>query len=286
MNKLYVSDLDGTLLKNDGTLSQFSRDNIINLLKDNVNFTVASARGLNSIRYILKDMPFSLPVIENNGAYITDYKSGEHLIINNINETICSDIVNRCEKYKLSPFISATSKIGDKLYYKEIINQGMSLLLAAKRREGDPRLMKIDSFDDVISNDKVVSVTIIGKEKDLTPLVEEIISVHKGNINYSYEEDQYYEGWHWFIINDSSATKAKAINMLRRDYFNEDTQLVVFGDNYNDIPMFKLKGTSIAVNNARQELKELATKIIDTNENDSVVKYILLDSNTKNYEPG
>lgn len=280
MNKLYVSDLDGTLLKNDGTLSQFSRDNIIKLLKDNVNFTVASARGLNSIRYILKDIPFRLPVIENNGAYITDYTSGEHLIINNINEVICNDIVNRCEKYKLSPFISATSKVGDKLYYKEIINQGMSLLLAAKSREGDPRLMNIDSFNDVISNDKVIGFTIIGKEKDLTPLVEEIISFHKGNINYSYEEDQYYEGWHWLIINDSSATKAKAINMLCRDYLNEDTQLVVFGDNYNDIPMFNLKGTSIAVGNARQELKELATKIIDTNENDSVIKYILLDSDT------
>lgn len=278
MNKLYVTDLDGTLLRNDATLSQFSREGIIKLIKENVNFTVASARGCSSIKYILKDIPFSLPVIENNGAYITDYKSGKHLKINSIDLDICRDITNRCEKYNFSPFISSSSKVGDKLYYKEIINKGMDLLLITKTNERDPRLMKINSFSDVFIDDKIIGFTIIGKEKELSPLVEEIRGIYKDRLNYSYEEDQYYKGWHWLIINDASATKAKAINMLCRDYLNEQTELVVFGDNHNDIPMFNLPGTSIAVANAKDELKALATEIIGTNENDSVVKYILLDS--------
>lgn len=276
MRKLYVTDLDGTLLRNNATLSEFSRKELIKLIEEqNIYFTVASARGRNSIKFILKDFPFNIPIIENNGAYISDYISGDHIIINNIKNEICEDILNMIYEYDCMPYISSFNGKEDKLYYKEIINEGMELLRQTKLRENDKRLSKIDSFYDVVKNDKVVSFTVINKEERLTPLVNAVMNKYKESLNYNYEEDQYYKGWHWFTINAYEATKARAIETLKKSLTDEELELVVFGDNLNDIPMFKIGNRSVAVENAKKELKSLATEVIGSNEEDSVVKYIL-----------
>ena len=54
-------------------------------------------------------------------------------------------------------------------------------------------------------------------------------------------------------------------------------ELVTFGDNANDIKMFKLSDRAIAVANGSDELKSHASHIIGTNDEDSVVKFITED---------
>jgi hydroxymethylpyrimidine pyrophosphatase-like HAD family hydrolase len=52
-------------------------------------------------------------------------------------------------------------------------------------------------------------------------------------------------------------------------------QLTVFGDHINDIRMFELAGRAVAVENADERTKAAADEIIGTNDDDSVVKYLL-----------
>ncbi len=54
----------------------------------------------------------------------------------------------------------------------------------------------------------------------------------------------------------------------------EDRRLVVFGDQVNDLDMFKAADEALAVANAIPALKQQATEIIDTNEEDGVARYI------------
>jgi 5-amino-6-(5-phospho-D-ribitylamino)uracil phosphatase len=51
-------------------------------------------------------------------------------------------------------------------------------------------------------------------------------------------------------------------------------QLVVFGDQTNDLKMFRIATEAVAVANATPEVIAEATRVIGTNEDDSVVKYI------------
>ncbi len=57
MHQLYVSDLDGTLLQSDATLSARSQDILRGLLDDGMTFTIATARSAFSVRQILGDLP-------------------------------------------------------------------------------------------------------------------------------------------------------------------------------------------------------------------------------------
>ncbi len=68
------------------------------------------------------------------------------------------------------------------------------------------------------------------------------------------------------------ATKANAILKIKELW--KCDKIISFGDAINDIPMFKISDACYAVENAVPELKELASGIIDSNENDGVVKWL------------
>jgi hypothetical protein len=73
-NPFYVSDLDGTLLRSNATLSSYSKKILQQLLHEGLHFTVASARSVFSMWPILDGLRLSLPVIEFNGAFISDHR--------------------------------------------------------------------------------------------------------------------------------------------------------------------------------------------------------------------
>ncbi len=67
MKKIYVSDLDGTFLRDDAVLSPFSRRTLSEMLNAHLLFTVASARSASSIRRVLAGLELNLPVIWHAG---------------------------------------------------------------------------------------------------------------------------------------------------------------------------------------------------------------------------
>lgn len=50
--------------------------------------------------------------------------------------------------------------------------------------------------------------------------------------------------------------------------------MVAFGDDFNDIGMLKLCGKGIAMENAIQQVKDIADEICPSNENDGLAKWI------------
>lgn len=51
-------------------------------------------------------------------------------------------------------------------------------------------------------------------------------------------------------------------------------EIIAFGDSYNDISMLEVAGTSVAMENAVNAVKEICTNSTDTNNNDGVAKYL------------
>ena len=65
---LYVSDLDGTLMRNDETLSGFTVRTLNELIGQGLAFTYATARSVESARKIAGDLKLSLPVVQKRGS--------------------------------------------------------------------------------------------------------------------------------------------------------------------------------------------------------------------------
>src|ERR671918_2485585 len=85
---LYISDLDGTLLTSNASLSPFSRRTLSRLLQEGLPFTVATARSLVSVAMMLDGLPLPFPIIEFHGAFLSDLETGRHELTNNIRPDI------------------------------------------------------------------------------------------------------------------------------------------------------------------------------------------------------
>lgn len=281
-NALYVSDLDGTLLTNLAVLSDFSKLTLKQLLQDGLLFTVASARSVVSMQVMLDGLNLPLPIVEFNGAFITDLVTGRHEIINNIELSIIEDLYPLIRRFSCVPLISTFNGSEDCLYYNDIINAGMNWYVENRRSSKDRRLRTLANLTDSF-RDQVVCVTIIDQAPVLTELELAIKATYGSRVETHLYENRYSPGWHWLTVHDYRATKAQAIQILRQYYGLGDCELVVFGDHNNDIKMFQIADRAIAVKNATTELKSYATHLIDSNQEDSVVKYIAQD--IKGYNP-
>ncbi|MBD5159833.1 MAG: HAD hydrolase family protein [Ruminococcus sp.] len=77
MNTLYVSDLDGTLLKSDETISEYTNEIINSLTEKGMIFSYATARSFVTAKKVTKGLNAKIPVIVYNGAFVIDSRKGD-----------------------------------------------------------------------------------------------------------------------------------------------------------------------------------------------------------------
>lgn len=276
MPTVYISDLDGTLLRSDATLSAFAKSTLADLLSREVLFTVASARSVTSIRPILDDLRLPLPIIEFNGAFITDLDTGRHAIINDIDQNLAEGIFDVIRSTGCLPFVSAYDGTADRVYYEKILNDGMQQHLDNRRASNDPRLRKLDRLADAFA-DRVVCLTVIDRSEAVVKVRKAIEETYPEQAEMHFYPAINAPGWSWLTVNDLKATKGRAIQTLIHSADLDDAEIVAFGDHTNDIEMFRVAHRSYAVANAGDELKTRATGTIGSNEEDSVPRFILAD---------
>lgn len=270
---LYVSDLDGTLLRNDGNLSDFSRRKLMELLESGLRFTVASARTWSEITPLLKGVPLRLPVIAVNGAFLTDFATGRPLRINRLPPDLSERIYREILDIGLLPFICGYDGRADKLYFRELINDQMRWFHEILRLRSPHRLCHVDDLQNVLSL-QVVSFAVMGPSESVGRLAGHLAAEYPGRLECFHFQNPYSPGHWWLTIHDAAACKSKALRELAEMYDFRMGNVVVFGDHINDIRMFQTAGRAVAVANAQEPLKEHADEIIASNEEDAVVKYL------------
>jgi Cof subfamily protein (haloacid dehalogenase superfamily) len=273
---LYISDLDGTLLRDDAALSPHTRRELVSFIREGVPITIASARSIYSIRPLLGDIPFRLPIIEGNGAFITDYPTGRKEIIHDLDRERARKAFDTILASGSKPFISGNGKAGDFLYFKDIINPGMEAYIAERRRTGDKRLRKVEDLRAALEtpDNRVTCISVIDSAERIMELNGEIRG--QAGDGFASTEFEYREnpGWHFLTLHDPLATKDNAIRCLRSRWGLAEAELVVFGDDVNDVGMFRIADRCVAPSNAKDCIKALAHEIIGSNQDDSVVRYI------------
>ena len=270
---VYISDLDGTLLRSDGVLSEYSRKTLRRLLDGGLNFTVASARDVSEIRAALGDLPITLPVIAVNGAFLSDYAAGRHLIVNNLDAELAANILDRISGQNLWPFIRTFDGREDLLWFERITNPAMQWYHDVLALQKDSRLCNCDNLTEKL-RETVISFSVMGEKEPIENLSNILSELFPAMLENFFFENPYSPGHWWLTIHDKKACKSIAIKELLDMTGFDRSQLTVFGDHINDIKMFKQAGAAIAVENADPRLKTHADVVIGSNDSDAVVKYI------------
>ncbi|MFG6095391.1 HAD family hydrolase [Leptothoe sp. ISB3NOV94-8A] len=273
MPTLYVSDLDGTLLTPTATLSTYTRATLKRLLDSGLPFTVATSRSVSSVGPIFQGVSLPLPVIELNGAYITDLTTGQHLIVNDIATELAIKILKLVQDYDVKPLISSYNGQDDHVYFTHDVNPGIQWYIDDAERNEDGRWHCRTDLTEIF-DEQVMRFTLIDTKARLTHLEQALNQHFPGCLDMHLFENPYQPDWYWLTLQDRSATKANGIRELQAFHKLHDHDLTVFGDHNNDISMFQLADVAVATANATLELQQHATEIIGHHSEDSVVKYL------------
>lgn len=268
MKTLYISDLDGTLLNKEGCISDYTIETINKLIDKGMNFTYATARSLVSATPITKNLNLNLPLIIYNGTFIIDGKSGKFIHKNIFNDSQVEFVKNVMKKNKINPMVYALIDGKERVtIINKKLNDGIKEYLT--KRKDDPRINLTNDLHSLYQGE-VYYFTVIGSYQELNSVYE----ILKDNVDYNVTfQQEIYRAEYWLEIMPKTASKANTILKLK-EILKYD-EVICFGDAINDLEMFKISNQSYAVENAVDQLKEQATAIIDSNENDGVANWLI-----------
>ncbi len=266
MKILYVTDLDGTLMRDDKIISNESVAVLNRLLSKGIFLTYATARSLSSASKITRNISFKLPVIIRNGTILADPQSRREIEISIFGEEL-RHIRQALADTAIPGF--ATAYFGSsevRLCLTGRTNEGFQVYL--QNHATDRRIHMVDT-EDKLYEGKTCYFTFIAPKNELQLLYERVR--HIEGINCVFQKDKYRPEY-WLELCPGNATKAKAIQRVKQ--LCGCQRVIVFGDSANDISMFHMADEAYATKNAIDELKEIATGIIESNNTDGVAKWL------------
>ncbi len=248
MNQLLVLDLDGTLLRNDKTVSEETIDTLLEFKKRENKIIFATARPpRDAYKYVPQKLRDN-PIICYNGACIINDK--EILYKKEMSKDTVYKIVETSEK---SGYHQICFEINDKLYS----NFDTSDFFGKAPTE----------IIDLTKLDMKTVYKVIICEKAIIPqdFLEILPNTCKGIVTDNGQLCQ---------IMDQEVSKWNSIQSLMKTWNIKDENIIAFGDDYNDLDMIKNAGIGVAMGNAEKVVKESANFVTDTNANDGVAKYL------------
>jgi len=265
MKTLYMSDLDGTLLRSDATLSEYTCETINALVEKGLMFSYATARSFITASRVTKGLRARIPMAAYNGAFVKDTVTGELLLANFFGMEI-HKVIDDLLLHEIYPIVYSLMDGAEKMSFMEgKCSRGMRTFLDT--RKGDPRTRLAEDARALHDGD-IFYITCIDEPEKLAPLYEK----YRAEYHCLFQKDV-YSGEQWLELMPTAASKANAVRQLKEKLGCD--RVVVFGDGKNDMDMFEMADEKYAVANAVEELKRMASAVIGSNNDDGVARWLM-----------
>lgn len=246
--KYFFFDIDGTLTdKSTGKIIPSSKETIRRLIDNGHFVALCTGRAHYKALPIMKELNMKNMVCCGGGGIVIN---NELLRNEPLNINAIRDLINECEEKHIGYLITKNDSID--VFHKD------NLFVEQCGGRYEETNYILDKDLDINKIDYVLKAYVSIKKED-----EYKLSSLK-NIGYlRFIED-------YLIIQHDKKDQGiiDTMNILNGNI----KDVVVFGDDSNDVIMFKKIWTSIAMGNGNKELKEKADYITDTSVNDGVMK--------------
>jgi len=269
MKNIYITDLDHTFLRNDLSISDYTKT-IWNAKANEAILSVATARTYKKTAQFLEDIHINAPMILLDGSLIATM---DKKIIDTkfISKSVADEIIDIGGSFGIYPFILSLidNNLNEAFLYSDICNIHQETVL--KRYAKDDNLKECKNIRAMDDNFKVV---YMGEENLLRDLHKKIVEVFGDELKCILAPEAYVDCYFLTILH-KHADKSHGIQSVS-EYIGFDlNKLTVFGDNYNDVGMFALAGTAVAMQNAQDGVKKQADITLPhTNDEDGVARYL------------
>lgn len=260
MIKLICSDIDGTLVP-DGTdkinpeIFQVIRE----LKKRGVQFAAASGRQYESMRKLFEPVADDILFLSEGGNVTVE--KGQIISMTKLQREDVRELTRAIADIPDGAVLAASSMTS-------FIPKTETELIRLMDEGYHYHITLVDDIKEAWDED-IVKISLYDGSGHAEEKAEKYLDkkwIHHDRIQYACAGDV------WVDFVNQKGGKGRAVKDIQKGLSITPEETMVFGDNNNDLDMLACAKYSFAVGNARQEVKEAAAYIADTNVNDGVLK--------------
>ena len=249
---LVVSDVDGTLLTKDKTLTDRAGNAVQRLHQAGIGFTITSSRPAIGMRFLIEPLALWLPVGPFNGSSIIDPKMRpveQHLI----------------PASAAARSLAILREFGADIWLftadKWLIDNPSGRYVAHEQHTIRAAPTIVTDFSPYLAS----ACKIVGASADAVGLAacEKAMQDALGREATAVRSQTYY-----LDVTPPGFNKGTFVEAMAKRLGISTDAVATIGDMQNDLAMFAVSGVSIAMGNATDNVKDQATHVTATNEQD------------------
>lgn len=247
MIKLFISDLDGTLLSTENEVTDSDFLAIQKAKKEGIDIALATGRMDDEIKQIEKRLGVAVHRISQNGTSVITNENHQ-LLSRTLDPAIAKQIIQESKNNRLIAIASDFAKnyTDEKNEYFDIIQ---SRLLA-------PLEVHQKLLDDIGHTILPSKIFFIGEFEELEVFEQQVVSKFSDKIQ-TFISDRYC-----LDVVPNCVSKGVAVSALIQNLGFKKEEIACIGDSFNDISMFELTPYSFAMENSFEDVKKRAKYIV------------------------
>lgn len=251
--KLLALDLDGTLLRHDGTLHERDRWAIKELQRAGVIVTICTGRLYSGSRPAAVAARIEGPIACVDGSHIINAKDDTELVHISLAGDHATTLRRVVERHDVASFVFAQDAI---------VHDAEGKPWAHYVQNWSPNISVVDRVTSHPSWEHergVHAVVAIGAKEHIDRAAHDLHGELGGEAFIVRFTVHRRGDTHALIVRRAGTSKGTAISWLAQHHGCDTSEVVVVGDWLNDVPMFHVAGRSFVMDSAPSVVKEAAT---------------------------
>lgn len=289
MIKLLALDIDGTLLNSNGEISDQNKRAIRSAENKGVLVTIATGRRFRDARPVALEIGFNVPILTHNGALIKYAESLETVSSSLVTKLATKEILRAGKYFGYDALVSIDPVGKGVLLYETVSKDNIPLQKYIEWSkllhggEAEEAVHHVESLDEALDGADVIHISYSGSCDRMADFQKALKDELRNSANVLSSVYPHLD----FTLLDilpPGISKASAIDTLAKANNLSAENVMVIGDNFNDLEMFEYAEKSVVMGNADLSLLEREEFHTTLSNNESGVaaainEFILGDAN-------
>jgi Cof subfamily protein (haloacid dehalogenase superfamily) len=254
--RLIAVDLDDTLLTDDLTVTETTKEAMKQTIARGAHLTIATGRMFDSAQKIARQVGLNVPIITYQGSLVKNLMDEQVLYERSVPADAAARLYTYCREHGLH----LQTYIDDKLHTAEDNDK-----IRAYAKQSNIPYTVVPNFGSLVASAaKQTKLIIIDEPNRLDAILPELRDLMGPEVHLTKSKANYLEFLH------REGTKGHALRFLAGHYGIPMEETIAIGDAWNDREMIEAAGLGVAMANAVPGLKELADYVTLSNNEDGV----------------
>lgn len=261
MIRLVASDIDGTIIGENNTISSENLKAIHDMTQSNINFTICTGKPYAMVKKFCEDLHASYGIF-GNGNQIIDLKTGKEIYRKTLSPKEVNSCITLAKKQKLHIHLYTENEvITPELLYMDLRN----FILKDSLFHSDLNFKIIPDIEEYIkTQNPTIFKLIISSPSSLMDLKNELdqkmnLTIYRIKKSNQYKDKIINKEYEYLDITPNKTNKSEALEILSNYLELSSSEVMAIGDNLNDIDMIQNSGIGVAIANAYDAVKQVAT---------------------------